>query len=61
MEVQLISLARLRAAPWNANRVSGATLAKIRRSIEEFGVVENLVARVGFENSVREVAEAVAG
>jgi site-specific DNA-methyltransferase (adenine-specific) len=45
MDVQLIPLARLRAAPWNANRVSGATLAKIRRSIEEFGVVENLVAR----------------
>jgi hypothetical protein len=45
MDVQLISLARLRAAPWNANRVSGATLAKIRRSIEEFGLVENLVAR----------------
>ena len=32
MDVQLISLARLRAAPWNANRVSGATLAKIRDS-----------------------------
>jgi len=45
MDVQLISLGRLRAAPWNANRVSRATQAKIRRSIEEFGVVENLVAR----------------
>ena len=38
-------LARLRAAPWNANRVPAAILRKIRRSIEEFGVVENLVAR----------------
>src|SRR5713101_4222726 len=38
-------LARLRAAPWNANRVSAKILGKIRRSIEEFGVVENLVAR----------------
>ena len=45
MDVQLIPLTRLRAAPWNANRVSAATLAKVRRSIEEFGVVENLVAR----------------
>jgi ParB-like chromosome segregation protein Spo0J len=45
MDVQLIPLARLRAAPWNANRVSAGTLARIRRSIEEFGVVENLVAR----------------
>ena len=45
MDVQQIELARLRAAAWNANRVSGAVRAKIRRSIEEFGVVENLVAR----------------
>ena len=42
---QQIPLARLRAAPWNANRVPAAILRKIRRSIEEFGVVENLVAR----------------
>jgi ParB-like chromosome segregation protein Spo0J len=45
MDVQLISLSRLRAAPWNANRVPRATVARIRRSLEEFGVVENLSAR----------------
>jgi ParB-like chromosome segregation protein Spo0J len=43
--VELVSLARLRPAPWNANRVSAAVRAKVRRSIVEFGLVENLVAR----------------
>src|SRR4051812_9987284 len=45
MHVESIALGLLRPAAWNANRVSRATRAKIRRSIEEFGVVENLVAR----------------
>jgi DNA modification methylase len=40
-----IPLAVLVEASWNANRVPAATLRKIRRSLEEFGVVENLVAR----------------
>jgi DNA modification methylase len=40
-----IALARLVEAEWNANRVSKGTLAKIRRSLERFGCVENLVAR----------------
>jgi DNA modification methylase len=40
-----IRLALLLEAGWNANRVSPSVLAKIRRSIERFGVVENLVAR----------------
>jgi hypothetical protein len=40
-----IPLEKLRPAPWNVNRVSGRTLKKIRRSIIEFGFVENLVAR----------------
>jgi hypothetical protein len=45
MDVQELSLALLEEAPWNANRVSRSLLAKIRRSLTEFGVVENLVAR----------------
>src|SRR3954453_10634876 len=40
-----ISLACLVEAEWNANRVSPGLLAKLRRSLEQFGVVENLVAR----------------
>jgi DNA modification methylase len=40
-----IPLQRLREAAFNANRVSAAVRAKIRRSIERFGLVENLVAR----------------
>lgn len=40
-----VPLLKLVQAEWNANRVPAATLAKVRRSIEEFGLVENLVAR----------------
>jgi DNA modification methylase len=40
-----VPLARLEEAAWNANRLPAALLAKLRRSIGEFGVVENLVAR----------------
>jgi DNA modification methylase len=40
-----IEVGRLVEAAWNANRVSPGRLAKIRRSIEQFGLVENLVAR----------------
>src|SRR5437588_6913241 len=45
METQLIPLDRLVEAPWNANRVPPSLLRKLRRSLEQFGVVENLVAR----------------
>lgn len=45
MDVQQIELERLLEAPWNANRVPAKLLAKVRRSMEQFGVVENLVAR----------------
>ena len=41
----MISLELLRGAEWNANVVPRTTLDKVRRSIEEFGFVENLVAR----------------
>lgn len=41
----LLELSLLLPAEWNANRVPPATMAKIRRSIERFGLVENLVAR----------------
>lgn len=40
-----IALDRLVEAEWNANRVPPAMLRRIRRSLERFGVVENLVAR----------------
>jgi DNA modification methylase len=40
-----VPLERLLEADWNANKVPPATLAKIRRSLVEFGLVENLVAR----------------
>jgi DNA modification methylase len=40
-----IPLDQLVEATWNANRVRPGLLAKIRRSLTEFGIVENLVAR----------------
>ena len=45
MNVRELPLSLLAEADWNANRVPPSLLAKIRRSIAEFGVVENLVAR----------------
>jgi ParB family transcriptional regulator, chromosome partitioning protein len=44
-EATPIRLDLLREAAWNANRVPPARLRKLRRSLEQFGVVENLVAR----------------
>jgi hypothetical protein len=53
LDVVDIPLAELAPAPWNANRVSAAMLRKIRRSLERYGLVENLVVRAkpggGFE------------
>jgi len=40
-----IKLEWLVEAAWNANRVPAGTLRKLRRSLEQFGVVEDLVAR----------------
>jgi len=45
MVTQQIELGRLVEAAWNANRVRAGVLVKLRRSLEQFGVVENLVAR----------------
>jgi DNA modification methylase len=45
MNVVDLPLDRLREAPWNANRVPSRTLERIRRSLSEYGLVENLVAR----------------
>lgn len=40
-----LALDELVEAPWNANRMAAGLLARLRRSVVEFGVVENLVAR----------------
>lgn len=45
LKVKQIAVDELHNAPWNANRVPDDVLDKVRRSIAEFGVVENLVAR----------------
>src|SRR5581483_4905921 len=42
---KLLALDLLREASWNANRVPAGRMAKLRRSLQQFGVVENLVAR----------------
>jgi hypothetical protein len=43
--VKNIEINELHNAEWNANRVPPDVLEKVRRSIDEFGVVENLVVR----------------
>ena len=45
LDVRQLPVAELHPAPWNANRVSDDTLAKVRKSLTDFGIVENLVAR----------------
>jgi len=45
MDVVQLPIAKLHRAEWNANRVDDETMGKIRHSIEQFGVVENLVVR----------------
>ena len=50
IEVQLfpvveVAIERLVEADWNPNRLPEKLLAKLKRSIREFGVVENLVVR----------------
>ena len=45
LSVTEVPLAKLRPAPRNANELAPETLAKIRASIKELGVVENLVVR----------------
>jgi DNA modification methylase len=45
VEVRELPLSSLVEAPWNANRVPVAILERVRRSLCEFGIVENLVAR----------------
>jgi len=45
MKARSLPLDLLIEAPWNPNRVPRSLMARLRRSLEEFGVVENLVAR----------------
>jgi hypothetical protein len=45
LDVRELPIEQLLPAEWNANRVPPGTLQKIKRSIEQFGVVENLVVR----------------
>jgi DNA modification methylase len=45
MQTKEIPIDLLVEADWNANHVPPALLAKLRHSLERFGVVENLVAR----------------
>jgi phage terminase large subunit-like protein len=45
LTADLVPLERLVEADWNANRVPAKTLSKLRRSIERYGCVQNLVAR----------------
>ena len=45
MNIQDIALHNLREAPWNPNIMDEAMLLKLKKSISQFGLVENLVVR----------------
>lgn len=45
MNVVDLPLNQLREAPWNPNQMDGVTLARLRESIQRYGLVENLVVR----------------
>lgn len=45
MEINTLSLTKLREAPWNANEMTPDMLARLRESVTRFGVVENTVVR----------------
>lgn len=45
MKVEMVAIEKLEPAAWNANRVNAKLMAKIRKSIETFGFLENLVVR----------------
>jgi hypothetical protein len=45
VDVRAIPLGKLRAAEWNANRPGPELVRKLRRSLERFGLVSNLVVR----------------
>jgi hypothetical protein len=45
VEVRAVRLDRLRPAEWNSNRPGPELVRKLRRSIERFGLVSNLVVR----------------
>ena len=47
-EIQPLDLRDVRLAPWNSNKVAKATLNRIRKSLAQFGSVENLVVRPGW-------------
>jgi ParB family transcriptional regulator, chromosome partitioning protein len=45
MEIISIPLDQLLEAPWNSNQMDEATLSRLRKSIQEYGLVQNLVVR----------------
>ena len=45
MNVIELPVGQLVEAPWNPNSMDGAMAGRLRRSIEKFGLVENLVVR----------------
>ena len=46
MNVAEVPVELLREAPWNPNVMDGAMLGRLKQSMDQFGVVQNLVARI---------------
>jgi len=45
MEIKEIDLKQLREAPWNPNHMEPDDLARLKKSIQTYGLVQNLVVR----------------
>jgi ParB family chromosome partitioning protein len=45
MQIQQIPIEKLRPAAWNPNMMTPGQLAKLKRSIQDFGIVQNFVVR----------------
>jgi ParB family transcriptional regulator, chromosome partitioning protein len=45
MEIINLPLEQLLEAPWNSNQMDEATFSRLRKSIQEYGLVQNLVVR----------------
>ena len=46
--VHSLNIRDVREAPWNANKVTKSTMDRVRRSLSQFGSVENMVVRPGW-------------
>ena len=55
MQIIDINLSQLQEAPWNSNQMGPDDLARLKKSIKRYGMVQNLVVRPLPDDEVYEV------